>query len=103
MTRINIVHLFSIRNLKTLIVHNLPQIRNMDVVCAILEEANPNLTIIGADYERKLEEVKKENDRLNKEARELEESTITVEPKHGPGPDPITEHDSHAHVVEPAK
>ncbi|CAG7823047.1 unnamed protein product, partial [Allacma fusca] len=72
------------RKLKTLVMRNLPQVTNMAVICAILEDSNPDLKIFGVDYEQRLNEIKTENERLEKQAKEIEDNTITVETVHGP-------------------
>jgi len=68
-------------------------VKDLEIVCALLEDQNPELTVFGVDYVKKTEELSKEGKELERKAKEaeaaLEANTITVEPKNGPGPDPF--------------
>jgi len=74
-----------LKHLKTLVVENMPHVKNLEMVCSLLEEQIPGLTCVGVDYERKALELKKEAEeaeRLEQERlAELEAGTINVTPR----------------------
>lgn len=55
------------------------------MVCALLEEKLPNLTCVGVDYERRLHELKLENEHFERtvlaQEEEVEANTITITPR----------------------
>lgn len=74
---------FLFRNLKTLVVENLPHARHLEMVTAMLEDALPELVVIGVDYTKKMEQIKLEGEEIERkilaEAEKLEANTVTIE------------------------
>jgi len=76
---------WKLKHLKTLVVENMPHIKNLEMVCSLLEEKIPGLTCIGVDYERKAQEIKAETEEAirakQERLTELETITINVTPR----------------------
>jgi hypothetical protein len=76
------------RNLKTLVVENLPQAKHLEMVAAMLEDQLPELLVIGVDYAKKAEQLRIEGEEVERKllqaATALEANTINVEPREVP-------------------
>jgi len=79
-------HSFLSRKLKTLVVEDMEHVKYLEIVCALLEDANPQLRIVGVDYAKKIEQIRKEEleleQKLKLEQEQLEANTVEVEPRY---------------------
>ncbi|CAL8080370.1 unnamed protein product [Orchesella dallaii] len=50
------------KNLKAIVVDNMTHLPDLEIVCAMLEDVNPNLEILGVDYLSKMEKLRLEGD-----------------------------------------
>jgi len=53
------------KNLKAIIVEDMKQLPDLEIVCAMLEDLNPNVQILGIDYQKKTKQLRVEGDELD--------------------------------------
>jgi len=67
-------------------------VKNLEIVCALLEDHNPDLTVFGIDYETKTHQLRSEAEEIERKAKEEAEkleaqtATIQLDTEHRSGP-----------------
>lgn len=59
--------------MKAIRAENMSHLENLEIVCALLEDHNPDVLVLGVDYQSKMEQLRLEGEELEIKQKEIEE------------------------------
>lgn len=65
-------------NLKAIVAEDMGHLEHIEIVSALLEDYNPNIEVIGIDYQAKTEQLRLEAEELEMKAKEIEENRQVI-------------------------